>query len=72
MPLVRSNNRNETYEQWRQRMLDETSRFIEWGLQNPDKVDWIPMGPVGHTSRFSERLRSTFWAVLSRNNGPSD
>jgi hypothetical protein len=67
MPALRSNNRNETFEQWRQRMLDETSRFIEWGLKNPDKVEQIPMHPVSGRMRFSDRLRDTFWSIVLRN-----
>jgi len=43
---------NETYEQWRARMLAETGRFIEWGLAHPDLVPRIPSHPVGH-GRFS-------------------
>ena len=74
MPSLRTNNRNETFEQWRQRMLDDTARFIEWGLQNPDKVDWIPMNPLsrGGASRFSERLKTSFWSILSRDSGPPE
>ena len=59
-------NRNEPFEQWRQRMLDETSRFIEWGLRHPDQVDWIPKHPVGRGG-FSDRIRAIFWGLaLSR------
>jgi len=72
MPTLRSNNRNETFEQWRQRMLDETARFIEWGLANPDKINDIPMNPLhrGGAACFSERLKSTFWNIVLRNPGP--
>jgi hypothetical protein len=65
--MVRTNNRNETFEQWRQRMLDETGRFIEWGLKNPEKVEWIPMHPVTRGARFSERLKNTFWSLVVGN-----
>jgi hypothetical protein len=64
---MRRNNRNETFEQWRQRMLDETGRFIEWGLQNPDDVEWIPMHPIHSRARFSDRLKDTFWALVLGN-----
>ena len=61
---------DETYEQWRQRLLDETSQFIEWGLKHPEQVRWIPMHPVGRSS-FPERLKSIFWSVVLRDNaGP--
>lgn len=53
----------ETFEQWRQRMLDETSAFIEWGLRNQDKVPWIPTHRVGY-GRFSDRLKEAFWALV--------
>ena len=70
MRPAKSSNRNETHEQWRQRVLDETSRFIEWGLQNPEKVEWIPKHPVGRGA-FSERVKSIFWSIiLNTNEGP--
>jgi len=56
---------NETYEQWRARMLAETGRFIEWGLAHPDLVPRIPSHPVGH-GRFSERLKAVFWNMVLR------
>ncbi len=51
---------DETYEAWRQRMLDETARFIEWGLAHPNEVRWIPTHPVGK-GRFSQRTKAAFW-----------
>jgi hypothetical protein len=60
---VTSDNRLETFEQWRQRLLDETSRFIEWGLDHPDQVDWIPRHPVG-LGGFSERVKTVFWGIV--------
>jgi hypothetical protein len=42
----------ETFEEWRQRMLAETCRFIEWGLQHPEQVDWIPRHAVGGRAVF--------------------
>jgi hypothetical protein len=65
--MVRTNNRHESFEQWRQRMLDETGRFIEWGLQNPEQVEWIPVHPVDSRVRFSDRLKNTFWALVLGN-----
>ncbi len=41
-------------------MIRETSRFIEWGLANPDKVRWIPRQRVG-AGGFSERMSAVFW-----------
>ena len=62
MRPLRSNNRDESFDQWRQRMLDDTSRFIEWGLLHPDKIDPIPRHRVGAGS-FSERLKTVFWSL---------
>lgn len=58
--------REETFEAWRERMLAETSRFIEWGLRHPEKIEWIPMHPVGRGS-FSERLKGVFWSLVLDN-----
>jgi hypothetical protein len=55
-----------SYEQWRQNLLDETSRFIEWGLQNPERIEWIPTHPVGRGG-FPERLKNVFWALVIHN-----
>ncbi len=63
-------NRIATFEQWRQHMLDDTSRFIEWGLAHPEQVVWIPRHPVG-AGGFSERVKSVFWGkVWSRKDMP--
>ncbi|HEY4328591.1 MAG TPA: hypothetical protein VGN88_02555 [Phycisphaerae bacterium] len=59
------NNRIESYDSWRSRTLAETSRFIEWGLQNPDKVPWIPKHPVGQGG-FSEKLKTIFWSLVAQ------
>jgi len=67
---IASDNRLETFEQWRQHMLEDTSRFIEWGLAHPEQVDWIPRHPVGGGG-FSERVKSVFWGMVwSRENFP--
>ena len=57
--------RDETYEQWRARMLAETGRFVEWGLAHPEQVPTIPAHPVGR-GRFSERLKAIFWTTVLR------
>jgi hypothetical protein len=64
--MRRSHNRVETFEQWRQRMLDDTSRFIEWGLRNPDEVEWIPRHPVG-TAAFPDRVKRLCWTLILSN-----
>ena len=67
---MRASPHNENFEQMRQRLLDETSRFIEWGLRHPEQVEWIPKHPVGR-DQFSERVKAIFWGlVLSRNDWP--
>ena len=56
---------DETFEQWRARMIAETNAFIEWGLQHPEQVRWIPKHPAGHGS-FSEQLKTLFWNLVLR------
>ena len=59
----------ETWEQYRRRILAETSRFIEWGLKHPDEVIWIPAKPAGDGG-FPRRVGEWFWtAVLSPDGG---
>jgi hypothetical protein len=60
---IASDNALETFDQWRQRMLAETSRFIEWGLAHPDRIDWIPRHPVG-LGGFPERVKTVFWGIV--------
>ena len=71
MRAGRFNNRDETFEQWRQRMLDDTARFIEWGLKHPDKVEWIPRHRVG-AGVFSDRVKNIFWALVMANDDMPD
>ena len=56
----------QSYEQWRQDMLDDTARFIEWGLRNPERVEWIPIHQVGR-GQFSERVKTIFWGLVFNN-----
>lgn len=63
--------RLETYEQFRQRLLDETSAFIEWGLNNPSRVPRIPTHRVG-AGEFSRRIKAFFWNyIFDQEFGPS-
>jgi len=48
------------FDEDRQRMIDETSAFVAWGLRHPDQVRWIPTRPVGEGG-FSARLSFVFW-----------
>jgi hypothetical protein len=68
--MVSPNKRDESFQRWRERMLAETSRFIEWGLQHPEEVTWIPKHRVG-AGRFTERLKNIFWTLALRDDkGP--
>jgi hypothetical protein len=62
----RIHNGDETFERMRERMLEETSRFIEWGLKNPEKVQRIPRHPVGYGG-FSNRMKVVFWSLAVNN-----
>lgn len=53
----------ESWEEYRQRLLDETSRFIEWGLNHPAEVEWIPMKPAG-ADGFPRQVSRWFWTVV--------
>jgi len=53
----------ESWEEYRRRMLDETSRFIEWGLRHPEEVIEIPATPAGRRQPPAEAAR-WFWAVV--------
>ena len=53
----------ETWQQYRRRMLAETSRFIEWGLRHPELVVWIPAKPVGDGD-FPRRVAEWFWGTV--------
>lgn len=46
-----------------QRMIDETSAFVTWGLRNPDKVRRIPRRPIGEGG-FSDRFSWVFWTPV--------
>ncbi len=60
----------ESWNQHRTRMLDETSRFIEWGLKHPDLVIEIPARPVGEGS-FPKAVGAWFWRVALSTNPDS-
>ncbi len=66
MRLSQDPSRDESSRQWREQMIAETCRFIEWGLDNPDKVEWIPRHPVGRGG-FSERVKLIFWTLVAQN-----
>jgi len=55
------------YDQSRQRMIDETSRFIEWGLRHPDLVVRIPAKPVDEKqgeSAWPAAIGRYFWTTV--------
>ena len=53
----------ESWEEYRQHILDETSRFIEWGLAHPDLVVEIPTKRVGDGG-FPSKVAEWFWCVV--------
>jgi hypothetical protein len=56
---------NESWEQYRRRMLRETERFIEWGLAHPEEIIEIPAKPDGQGG-FPAGVGEWFWnTVLS-------
>ena len=64
-----SHSPRESWQQYRKRLLAETSRFIEWGLRHPELVTWIPAKPVGGGG-FPRRVAEWFWqAALSDGSG---
>ena len=56
---------NETFEQMRQRIIEETARFIEWGLTHPEKVERIPRHVIGEGD-FPSKVKRFFWSVALR------
>ena len=67
MQNATSDQRDETFANMRQRMIDETSRFIEYGLAHPELMEWIPAQKVSQTTRFSDRIKRAFWSAFFRN-----
>ena len=55
--------RRESWEQYRKHMLEETSRFIEWGLHHPDEIIEIPAKPVGDGG-FPSEVANWFWTTV--------
>lgn len=60
-----ANHTDESTRHWRALMIEETCRFIEWGLEHPDEVAWIPAHPVGKGG-FSERVKWAFWSLVAQ------
>lgn len=52
----------ESWQEYRRRMLEETSRFIEWGLRHPELTVEIPAKRVG-TGGWPQRVAEWFWAT---------
>ncbi len=51
------------WNEYRRQMLEETSRWIEWALDNPDKVVEIPSKPVGEGG-WPRQVGSWFWGTV--------
>ncbi|MFP4107197.1 MAG: hypothetical protein ACLFVU_14085 [Phycisphaerae bacterium] len=56
------NASNESWEEYRARMIAETERFIEWGLRHPDEVIEIPSKPASQGD-FPQQVGNWFWSV---------
>ncbi len=59
-----------SWEAYRKRMLDETSRFIEWGLKHPEEIVEIPVKPDGEGG-FPPGVGQWFWNVVLAEKAPS-
>ena len=55
--------RRESWQEYRRRMLEETSRFIEWGLRHPEEVIEIPAKPV-EQGGFPREVAQWFWLTV--------
>ena len=55
--------RYESWEQYRRRMLEETSRFIEWGLRHPELIIEIPIKPADDGG-FPASVGRWFWVTV--------
>lgn len=53
----------ESWQEYRRRMLRETERFIEYGLRHPDEVIEIPAKLVGRGG-FPAAMSQWFWGVV--------
>lgn len=53
----------ESWEQYHRRILEETSRFIEWGLRHPELVIEIPVKPAGEGG-FPAKVGEWFWGIV--------
>jgi hypothetical protein len=57
------NGSRKSWEEYRRKMLQETERFIEWGLAHPDEVIEIPTKP-GNQGGFPKSVAQWFWGVV--------
>jgi len=51
------------HDQTRRQMLEETARFIEWGLRHPELVARIPAKPIGQGS-WPANIGRFFWTTV--------
>ena len=58
-----SQSSQESWREYRSRLLTETSQFIEWGLRHPHLVRWIPAKPMGEGG-FPRQVADWFWQAM--------
>ena len=57
------NASRESWDEYRDRVLKETSRFIEWGLEHPEEVIEIPSKPA-ENGGFPAKMSQWFWGIV--------
>ncbi len=55
----------ETWEEHQRKMLAETEQFIEWGLRNPELVNWIPAKPQSERGVGKKAANWFYQTILS-------
>ena len=48
----------------RVKMLEDTTRWLDWALHRVDGLPRIPRTRVGSGVRFSERMKVAFWSSM--------
>ena len=56
-------NLEESWQAYRREIIEETERFIDWGLKHPDQVTPIPFKPVGEGG-FPQEVADWFYSIV--------